>query len=443
MSESELYEAGLRVLRGAMSAEDWAARRRQFEDWRELPSSPTSDPYPGTPRPTTDEFGWYVFISEVATTDPYALDPDEAARVLPILTGLADRWEFATSITGLEQRLADLAGARRANPDNGLFEIAVALAYAARGHAVTLIPEEPGLRKTPDMKVKIDGVDMYVECKRQSKQSAYEQVERMHWARLWQPLEALLSEQRAALWLRIEFRSELSTYEDSYLADQLRIGIRNVTSEVVLIDDDVIKIEAKPVDMSIVDAHLENVYVKVRGTQERALLGGQWAPPRANMESLCTGRRMRPSRRMPEWQARSFWDQIDWGCGVAWQSTAEGAIDRKARDVKSLFARAIEQLPANSPSVVHLAAETLAGNEVEARRTEKIIASIKEFRAEKPVLGLLFHRIQSESPPDSAFNFDESITDFWQDSRLQDVSPRFVFIPRSVEARTGGHWEYY
>jgi hypothetical protein len=110
MSESEMYEIGLRALLGAMSADEWAVRRKQFEDWRELPSSPTSDPYPGIPRTTADEFGWYVFNAEVATTDPYALDPEEAARVLPILTGLADRWEFASRISGLEQRLAILAG---------------------------------------------------------------------------------------------------------------------------------------------------------------------------------------------------------------------------------------------------------------------------------------------------------------------------------------------
>jgi len=443
MTESEMYQVGLRALLGAMSDEDWALRRTRFEDWRNLPSSPSSDPYPSTPRPADDEFGWYVFTGEVAINDPHALDPDEAARVLPILIGLADRWQYASNITGLEQRLADLAGARRASPDNGLFEIAVALAYAARGLNVTLIPEQPGVQKTPDMKVLINGVDLYVECKRQSKFSAYEQAERAHWNRLWRPLEALLTEARAPLWLKVEFRRELSTYDDTYLADKLKFGIRIVTSELVLIDDEFIRVEAKPVDLPAVHSHLRDVYVKVRGTQERALLGGPWAPPRANMESVCTGRRMRPSRGMPAWKARSFWDQIDWGCGVAWQCTAEDAIERKARDVKSLFARAIEQLPNDSPGVVHIAAETLAGNDVEARRTKKIISSMREFRVEKPVLGLLLHRIQSESPPDSAFNFDESVTDFWQDSRLRDVSPRFVFIPRAVEPRTGGHWDYY
>src|SRR4051794_13647452 len=99
MSESELQEVGLRILLSGMSAEDWAVRRKEFENWRELPSSPASDPYPATPRPMGDEFGWYVFNGEVATSDPYALDPDEAARILPILTGLADRWEFASRIS--------------------------------------------------------------------------------------------------------------------------------------------------------------------------------------------------------------------------------------------------------------------------------------------------------------------------------------------------------
>lgn len=442
-SESDLYVAGLTALRRVLSPADWERRRATFEKWRQLSSTPDTDPYPGNPRPTDDEFAWYLFVVETALQDPYALDPNEAARILPIVTGFADRWDFAPKIIGLDQKLADLAGPRRHSPDSGLFEVAIALAYAATGFQVTLIPEQPGIKKTPDLKVSKSGIDVFVECKRQSKYSAYEGEERAHWQRLWAPLKHLLHEVGNPVWLRIEFRKELSSYTDMYLTDRLRVGIAMTHVEMVLIDDEYLKVEAKPTDMDAVRVHLNDVYVKVGGTQECALLGQSWAPARANMESSCRGVRMRPSQTLPPWKARSFWDEIHWGCGVSWVCSAEAAIERKARDIKALFARAIEQLPDDQPGIVHIAAETLSGNDVELRRTEKIMSSIKNFQLDKPVIGLLFHRIQSESPPDGAFNFDESVSDFWMDEKLRHEFPHFAFVPRTTETRPGGHWDYY
>ena len=73
------------------------------------PTSRETDPYPAEPRPADDEFGWYIFVGEMALERPYSLDPDEAARVLPILTGLADRWEFASHVKRMLARLKELA----------------------------------------------------------------------------------------------------------------------------------------------------------------------------------------------------------------------------------------------------------------------------------------------------------------------------------------------
>jgi len=51
--------------------------------------------------------------------------------------------------------------------------------------------------------------------------------------------------------------------------------------------------------------------------------------------------------------------------------SAESPIDRKAGDTKALFSRAIEQVASDGPGIVHIAAKTFPGNEVEVRRTEK------------------------------------------------------------------------
>ena len=443
MTEAEMYVVGLEILRGAMPSGDWATRRAALEAWRRSTSSPLTDPYPAGPRPGNDEFGWYLFVAEMAVNDPYGLDPDEAARVLPVVCGLASRWNHADRVVGLTEKLAELAGRRRATPDAGLFEVAVALAYAAEGFQVTMLPEQPGVKKTPDLKVAFENVDVYIECKRLSTFGDYEVKERQNWRRLWSSLEVQLRNQGNPLWLRIEFRRALDNYHDSYFEDRLKGLLTGITSEATVLDDDDIKFEARPVDLTKVGKHLKDVFVKVRGTQERALLGGTWAPPRAMMESFCLGDRMKPTSEIPPWKARSFWNKIHWGCGAAWLCTADESVDRKARDIKVLFSRAVEQLPADLPSIVHIAAETLSGNDVERRRTEKVEASVQDFRVDKPVMGMLFHRIQSESPPDGAFNFDESVSDYWRHPDLRDIFPRFVFLPMGLGSRKGGHWDYF
>lgn len=442
MDEEERYRTAVSALKSALEPEDWLERRKRFELWQMGASSRESDPYPAAPRPD-DAYGWYIFNGELALERPYALDPYEAARVLPILAGLADRWEFASRVRGMDVKLKELAGPRRATPDSGFFEIAVALAYAAEGFDVEFIPEEPGIRKTPDLYAKRGAVEVFVECKRQAAPGEYGLIQQANWKRLWTPLEKKLLEVGNSVWLKIEFRAELSEIEDDYLPQKLQLGLALVDREMVLIDNEIAKVEAKPVLLRRVAAHLADNYVKVGGTQERALLGGAWATPRASTESVCIGKRMKPNATTPGWMARSFWDAISFGCGVTWKCVAERSIEMQARDLKALFARAIEQLPLDKAGVIHVASETLSGNDVERRRTEKVAESIRTFKLDRPVIGLLYHRIQAESPLEGPFNFDESVTDYWIRKSIQPLFPHFVFVPRSTSGRDGGHWDHY
>ncbi|MFN3731636.1 MAG: hypothetical protein ACK4TV_05505 [Comamonas testosteroni] len=344
---------------------------------------------------------------------------------------------------GMDVKLKELAGPRRAAPDSGFFEIAVALAYAAEGFDVEFIPEEPGTRKTPDLYAKRGNVEIFVECKRQVAPGDYGLIQQENWKRLWKPLEKKLVEIGNSIWLKIEFQVELSQVESEYLPEKLNLAIALVDREMVLLDNELVKVEAKPVPLHRVAAHLSHNYVKVRGTQERGLLGGAWATPRASMESLCIGKRMTPNSSMPDWMARSFWDTISFGCGVSWKCVAERSIEMQARDLKALFSRAIEQLPLDKNGIVHVMSETLAGNDVEKRRTEKVADSIRTFRIDRPVVGLLYHRVQTESPVDGPFNFDESVTDFWISPEIKELFPHFAFVPRSTLGRDGGHWDHY
>lgn len=61
-------------------------------------------------------------------------------------------------------------------------------------------------------------------------------------------------------------------------------------------------------------------------------------------------------------------DEIAWASGMTRSFDAKASIDKKAKDVTKYLAQAAEQVPDNALSIIHIAAETLEGAEVERRR---------------------------------------------------------------------------
>lgn len=122
---------------------------------------------------------------------------------------------------------------------------------------------------------------------------------------------------------------------------------------------------------------------------------------------------------------------------------AKVSIDKKARDVKKLIADATKQVPADRPSVIHIAVETLDGPEVEERRTEKIMTSIPSFVTDKPVKVVRLHRFQANQTIDKLWEFDETVETFQTTDAVLDNLPSRVVVPDDVEVVHGRHWEVY
>src|SRR5690606_38542827 len=126
-----------------------------------------------------DEIGWYLFLAEQALNDPLCNDVAQSQRALPYFSGIGYRWEHAHRVRGIDEKLDEILHTYKAAPDGGIFELSVAMAYASKGWDVEFIPTQRGAGvKTPDMIVRKDGIEIYVECKRQERRAAYAETAR-------------------------------------------------------------------------------------------------------------------------------------------------------------------------------------------------------------------------------------------------------------------------
>src|SRR3546814_2464703 len=104
--------------------------------------------------------------------------PEEAVRIVPTLTRIGEELTKVLAIPGAEDRARRLMNADRSQPDGGLFELLVALAYYRDGWETAFAPERPGVAKTHDLNVRKGRSRWAVECKRMDR-SSYEARERV------------------------------------------------------------------------------------------------------------------------------------------------------------------------------------------------------------------------------------------------------------------------
>lgn len=431
--------AGIAPFMAQITEQEWFRRRAAIlERLRDLPKGDLATA--PSIRVADDEIAWYLFLCEQALTNPMCIDVSQAARAIPFFCGIGDRWKYAARVKGLEIHFKEILSRRRKEPDGLLFEVLTALAYAENGWDVEFVPENPP-NKTPDLVVSRATERLWIECKRQSRFSDYSIAERNASLRLWDRVKDALVANGQWIWLRATFHVEPATLPDDYLAKIIKSALP-IARETCLCDSQQATVWARLIDQERVRSHLKDHYVKANSPSVSALLGHDWAPLNSQTTFVHAVKYVQvedcdsPLLGM-------YIDEIRWACGVTREVDAELSVDRKARDVKSLLADAVKQVPDNEPSVIHIAVETLDGTEVERRRTEKVMQSIPLLLAKKPIQAVRLHRLNSNQTTDRLFLFDETVEKFNAPGASVESLPPVAVIPARAELRAGAHWELY
>lgn len=389
-----------------------------------------------------DEMGWYIFLCEQAIEDPFCTDESQSQRILPFFAGLGFRWQHAHSITGIERKLDEMLHDYRKQPDGHFFELLVALSYAQSGFQVELIKEVRGT-KTADMRVSKGNEEYFVECKRMARTSDYSETERNEFLRLWENGRDELVKNGQWIWFKGTFHVEPATLPDNFLRDIWVSALPMGLGEQTLLDNEQAIIKGRLIDQAGVHQHMRKFKVKANSASLTRLIGGDWAPEDASTTMIQVVERSQVSGC----EAPSlgiYVENVGFACGFTRAFDSEISIERKARDIRKLLSEAIVQVPVDRPSIIHLAAETMEGQEVERRRNEKLLASMPSFNFNGAQVQLVrFHRLQAHQRAEIAFELDETVDDLFQVDGHRPEVPRMMVAPQGTAMKRGAHWDIY
>ncbi|MCG9053522.1 restriction endonuclease [Laribacter hongkongensis] len=434
-----MLQAGLKPFMDRMTKEQWQARRARLLDaLRAHPANTTKLTEAQSVRVREDEMGWYLFLCEQELEDPMCNDSSQALRILPFFAGLGCRWQYAHRVAGIEKKLDALLKDYRKEPDGLLFELLVALSYAAEGWDVEFIDE--GQRKTADLRVTRDEREFYVECKRMARTTDYSVKERNAFLRLWDAGKSVLFNNGQWIWFNGTFHVEPTDLQEGFLRNLWRASLPISEGEHVLLNNEQAIIRARLINQERVHQHLSKFRVKAHSPAFVQLLGEDWAPDDASV-TLLNKISISHVAGCEAQVLGTYVEQVAFACGFTREFDSEPSINKKAKDVIKLLSDAVKQLPEDKPSIIHVAAETMEGAEVERRRSEKVQASVPAFYLGKPVALIRLHRFQAHQRATMSFELDEAIDDFQMPYYDLENIPATVVVPPGGRPKCGGHWD--
>lgn len=348
-----------------------------------------------------DLAGWYLFLAESYLVDINNYEFAQGSRIIPIFIKIGRHLDHLKKCIGVEGRIRKMLTVEKKQPDSTLFELLVALLYSSKGcKHVEFIKETPK-SKTPDLFVRGNNSEWFIECKRLSKTSDYSFDERKKWLRIWEPVKRYLVNNRMALVLDVEFHVEMASLDDNFLEKNLLGKLALAASTGVIIDNEIVTVKTKSVDFKKIREATKDSDIKWPSSFLAHLIVGDHDIYRGCTLVLSAAR----SDRHP-----SYYSDIEFAAGAIWSCDSDDAINNKARDIRRQIAKAIEQLPAKIPSIIYCGIEAHDGLVTEKQRFAKIFNTIAYFNAkDRDIHHYYIHLFFPKVPPDQNWEFDETI----------------------------------
>lgn len=191
-------KAFYKLLVDRLGAGEWARRRAALVERILAKESVINLKAPIEPQlfvPPEDDIDWYILVAELAYDSPYSDCSYSSTRIYPYAMVLGAFSDLLLRIPNVEPIL-DKMLANNSKPETQLFELLTAAFYLKNGYEVSFVPEnsitwpDGKTKKSPDLLVKAEGAELYVECKRADKQTRYSQTEETAWCAMWQHLSS-------------------------------------------------------------------------------------------------------------------------------------------------------------------------------------------------------------------------------------------------------------
>jgi hypothetical protein len=306
----------------------------------------------------SDRVAWYAHQA-LRYADP-AVRPDfffpEGYRIAPLFQRIGQLLPNLRSIRRADERAAELMTTDRRQPDDVIYELLVAGAYAVRGWDVEFVPTEPGVAQRHDLLVSRGRSRWAVECKRAGR-SGYAGEERAAGERMADRVHELSRASGRSLIVLARYHEELHLLGADYLAGKVEDfldgeGPHEWADEGgagVVVDagwDPLLSVLAED-DIYFGSSRMFELLIGKYDPTVDFSMAGDWTP--------AEGRPL-----------HATW--VDRVSAVAWRISSPESARLKAKHFRSLIAKASRQLPGDRPGAVHVGYEAVGGNSVDGRR---------------------------------------------------------------------------
>ncbi|WP_414057486.1 hypothetical protein [Pantoea dispersa] len=389
-----------------------------------------------------DWMGWYLYLIESIFERPSVEENSQGARIYPFFAAIGRHIALAKNIKGIDAKLNEVLNGKNNQPDATLFEIVVAITYARNGWEVEFLPETP-TGKTPDLLVSRGKETFYVECKRQSKVTEYSELERKAWRARWSELVSALMYFNKPVFVDVTFKTEVvDTQVDIVKNAFLDIMKQGELKYERIYVDEVIRVSARPINISKVNENLNNFFVRQNSPQLVSLLANGFKSSESYTHLIAPAGMVAVGPDDEYHALNVFCTGVHQAYCARWQCVDEASIDKKAKDVKKLLSKAVNQAPAGFPTIVHIAYETLHGPHIEFIRAAKIETSLRDFDCKgKNICAIYCHAIQP-SVSESDWEIAETTMRFGKNGFNPErlLSHDLMFDQLTTEIHRDTHW---
>ncbi|MGX9178686.1 hypothetical protein [Mesorhizobium sp. BHbdii] len=380
-----------------------------------------------------DTMAWYILQAETFATDRAYWSPEGVMRVVPFLTRIGKELPLLLRVKDVEERAARTMLAERRQPDGGIFELLVALAYQRGGwERVEFVKETPGRGRTPDLHVFRPKSRWAVECKRLAP-SPYAAREKLRGMKLADPIHAISLETGVSVVVEVNYKIELADVPEDYLLAHARGAIEKRVSRTW--DDEFATGRIKPVSWSLARKVLAKDDVYFGASRMIELLVGYYIHEADH--SMAAKWRPAPSRP-------SYAEAVYQASVVSWRSRSRAAIRQKARHFRSVLANAEGQLPSDRPGVIHIGVETYAGANVDLARHIFNTFEARSFEPSKSRLRWVYGNYfvpEATTRKDESWAITETMVPYKIGShRTRWPLPGHMLVSPEGEGREGVHW---
>ena len=381
-----------------------------------------------------DTAAWLIFQAENFAADRTYCSPDHAAQIAPYLSRIGAEFDMVKAIDGADDRAANLMLRDRAQPESGIFELLVAIAYKQRGWtAVRFVPEEPGIRRTPDLHVSKPGTRWAVECKRMRK-SCYVKLEEALGRKLAKPVHALSECLGKSFVVEVRYKTDLQDVADDYLHNHVQAILNGDLDPEY--SDDTADILVRDVMWNIARSVLAHDYVYFGSSRMIEILAGHYEHSAQHSFSA----RWRPAREKP-----FYADSIYHAPIVSWINYSAKSLQAKAKHFRKKLAEAESQLPSDCPSAIHIGIESFRQADVAYLQHEFNIYASQSFEPRNSRLRWVYGNYflpEVTTHKNESWAFVESMAPYKVGShRTPEPLPRHLLVSSEDDARDGLHWD--